>query len=228
MVTGSIGNHHAFDLGPMGIRINGIAPGTTRTAALESVLNDEIEKTMLMHTPIHRLGEPQDMANAARGVHGQTLYIDPRADMVIVRFASTPTAANAANDPTSLPAYQAVADYLMTHDRTPGLVGHKWIIEDIAGRGVIDNSPASLRFLANGRLAGNASCNRLIGSYTRKDHKLSIEPTGTTMMACPKALMNQERRLLKMLPDITRYRIDDTGTLVLETADGTSITAHRR
>ncbi len=55
----------AFDLGPKGIRINGIAPGATRTAALESVLNDEIEKTMLLHTPIHRLGEPQDMANAA-------------------------------------------------------------------------------------------------------------------------------------------------------------------
>ncbi|MGV8923493.1 MAG: 7-alpha-hydroxysteroid dehydrogenase [Thermomonas sp.] len=55
----------AFDLGPMGIRINGIAPGATRTAALESVLNDEIEKTMLRQTPIHRLGEPQDMANAA-------------------------------------------------------------------------------------------------------------------------------------------------------------------
>lgn len=55
----------AFDLGPRGIRINGIAPGATRTAALESVLNDEIEKAMLLHTPIHRLGEPQDMANAA-------------------------------------------------------------------------------------------------------------------------------------------------------------------
>ena len=55
----------AFDLGPMGIRINGIAPGATRTAALESVLNDDILKTMLMHTPIKRLGEAQDMANAA-------------------------------------------------------------------------------------------------------------------------------------------------------------------
>lgn len=55
----------AFDLGPMGIRINGIAPGATRTAALESVLNDDIEKAMLLRTPIHRLGEPQDMANAA-------------------------------------------------------------------------------------------------------------------------------------------------------------------
>lgn len=55
----------AFDLGDKGIRVNGIAPGATRTAALESVLSSEIEARMLSHTPIHRLGEPQDMANAA-------------------------------------------------------------------------------------------------------------------------------------------------------------------
>ncbi len=52
-------------------------------------------------------------AFAARGVHGQTIYIDPTADMVIVRFASHPQAKNAYIDPTSLPAYQAVAEYLM-------------------------------------------------------------------------------------------------------------------
>lgn len=55
----------AFDLGPRGIRVNGIAPGATRTEALQSVLNDDILHTMLLHTPIRRLGEPQDMANAA-------------------------------------------------------------------------------------------------------------------------------------------------------------------
>jgi CubicO group peptidase (beta-lactamase class C family) len=52
-------------------------------------------------------------AFAARGVHGQTVYVDPAAEMVLVRFASHPTASNTANDPTSLPAYEAVADYLM-------------------------------------------------------------------------------------------------------------------
>ena len=52
-------------------------------------------------------------AFAARGVHGQTIYIDPAAEMVLVRFASHPVAANAANDPWSLPAYEAVARYLI-------------------------------------------------------------------------------------------------------------------
>lgn len=52
-------------------------------------------------------------AYMARGIHGQAIYIDPKAEMVIVRFSSNPVASNAHNDPWSLPAYQAIADYLM-------------------------------------------------------------------------------------------------------------------
>jgi hypothetical protein len=37
--------------------------------------------------------------------------------MSIVRFASFPIATNAHLDPTSLPAYQALADYLKAHPR---------------------------------------------------------------------------------------------------------------
>jgi len=53
-------------------------------------------------------------AFAARGVHGQTIYVDPTADMVIVRVASYPSAKNAKIDPTSLPAFQAVAEYFLS------------------------------------------------------------------------------------------------------------------
>ncbi len=52
-------------------------------------------------------------AFAARGVHGQTIYIDPTADMVLVRFASHPQAKNGYIDPTSLPAYAALAQFLL-------------------------------------------------------------------------------------------------------------------
>lgn len=93
---------------------------------------------------------------------------------------------------------------------------------------MIDNSPASLQFLANGRLAGNASCNRLIGSYTQTGDNLTVKPAGTTMMMCPEALMGQERRLLQILSDITNYMIDENGTLVLKTKDDKSITARRQ
>jgi CubicO group peptidase (beta-lactamase class C family) len=52
-------------------------------------------------------------AYSARGIHGQAIYIDPKAEMVIARVASFPIAANAEIDPTSLPAYDALAKYLM-------------------------------------------------------------------------------------------------------------------
>ena len=44
----------------------------------------------------------------ARGVHGQNIYIDPKAEMVIARYASHPIAANIGNDPHTLPAYHAM------------------------------------------------------------------------------------------------------------------------
>lgn len=57
-----------------------------------------------------------DKAFCARGVHGQVIFINPVAEMVIVRLASHPQASNGVNDPFSLPAYQAVADYLKSKD----------------------------------------------------------------------------------------------------------------
>lgn len=49
----------------------------------------------------------------ARGVHGQAIYVDPKAEMVIARFASSPLSSNKYIDPHSIPLYEAVAEYLM-------------------------------------------------------------------------------------------------------------------
>lgn len=73
----------AHDFGPE-VRINAVGPGATRTAALESVLTPEIEKTMLAHTPIKRLGTADDIAGAmlyfaapiSEWVSGQTIFVN--------------------------------------------------------------------------------------------------------------------------------------------------------
>lgn len=103
----------------------------------------------------------------------------------------------------------------------------EWRIEDIGGQGVIDNSPATLVFGTEGRLSGNASCNRLITSYTVKGEKITINPAGLTRMACPPALMDQESKLVDLLGAVISYSIDDTGALVLRTASGKQIVARR-
>ncbi|MDF2798965.1 MAG: 6-aminohexanoate hydrolase, partial [Devosia sp.] len=56
-------------------------------------------------------------AYMARGVHGQSIYVDPEARMVIARFSSHPQTSNAANDPTSLPAFEALGNYFA--DKAP-------------------------------------------------------------------------------------------------------------
>jgi 7-alpha-hydroxysteroid dehydrogenase len=73
----------AFDYGPQ-IRVNAVAPGAVRTEALASVLTPEIEQTMLAHTPLARLGEPEDIAGAvlyfaapiSSWVSGQVLFVN--------------------------------------------------------------------------------------------------------------------------------------------------------
>jgi CubicO group peptidase (beta-lactamase class C family) len=52
-------------------------------------------------------------AYMARGIHGQSIYVDPKAEMVIARYASHHAAGNVANDPVTLPAFMAVAKALL-------------------------------------------------------------------------------------------------------------------
>lgn len=74
----------AHDYGPMGIRINAVGPGATKTQALQKVLTPEIEARMLKNTPIKRLGIPQDIAGAvlyfaapiSEWVSGQILFVN--------------------------------------------------------------------------------------------------------------------------------------------------------
>jgi len=74
----------AFDYGPLGIRVNCVGPGATKTAALASVLTPEIEEKMLAGTPIKRLGEVEDISGAvlyfaapvSEWVSGQVLFVN--------------------------------------------------------------------------------------------------------------------------------------------------------
>ncbi|WP_277971419.1 META domain-containing protein [Sphingomonas echinoides] len=63
--------------------------------------------------------------------------------------------------------------------------------------------------------------------YTVEGSKLTISPAGTTMMACPPALMDQERKLVDLLGKVSSYSIDHTGALVLTTTSGDQLVARR-
>ena len=81
----------AYDFGPYGVRINNVGPGATRTAALQKILTPELQEKMLRHTPIHRLGEVSDIAQAvlffaspaSAWISGQTLFVNGGGDQTL-------------------------------------------------------------------------------------------------------------------------------------------------
>lgn len=100
----------------------------------------------------------------------------------------------------------------------PALIG-AWTIEFIGDRPVIDDSPAFLRFDAEGQVSGSASCNRMSGAYIQEGPALVFRPMAVTRMMCPEALMEQEQRMLLALDEVGRWRIEE-GMLILEDSDG--------
>jgi NAD(P)-dependent dehydrogenase (short-subunit alcohol dehydrogenase family) len=56
----------AVELGPLGIRVNAVAPGLTRTDMTAALCADEAAVAgVVADTPLGRLGEPEDMARVA-------------------------------------------------------------------------------------------------------------------------------------------------------------------
>jgi dehydrogenase/reductase SDR family protein 4 len=81
MVTQS----YALELGPKGVRVNAIAPGLIQTTLSEHYWKEDAkQKEIIDRQPIHRIGQPRDVAELAlllasdRGsyITGQTLAVD--------------------------------------------------------------------------------------------------------------------------------------------------------
>ena len=75
----------ALSLAPYGIRVNAIGPGSIMTDILKSVATDaQARKSILMRTPLGRIGEPDEIAaiavflasEAASYITGETIYAD--------------------------------------------------------------------------------------------------------------------------------------------------------
>lgn len=72
---------------------------------------------------------------------------------------------------------------------------------------------------SEGGMGGNATCNRFFGSYEQDGDTLTIQPGGSTMMACPPEFMTQEQAFLTALGQVVRYEITNS-TLQLFDAEG--------
>lgn len=108
--------------------------------------------------------------------------------------------------------------------------GKEWLVQDMNGdmngQGIVDRSQASLTFSKDGKLTGQAFCNRYFATYTLQP-KLSIRNIGQTKKACIPALMQQERQFTTILSKVNHAKVTADGALILSTTDGDSITARQ-
>lgn len=105
--------------------------------------------------------------------------------------------------------------------------GVEWVVEDLAGAGIIDSSRMTVEFFDESRLAGRASCNRYGGQYELTAEGMTFDYMFSTKMACAPALMNQEDRFLKLMSNVKRAEIGPNGKLVLTTSSNEEITAYK-
>ena len=97
----------------------------------------------------------------------------------------------------------------------------KWLVEDIAGRGVIDNAQTTIQIDKDGKVFGSTGVNRYMSRATIDDQRIKFEPgPATTRAAGPPALMDQESSFLAALHKVSKYRVDNNGLLFLLNAQG--------
>ena len=80
---------------------------------------------------------------------------------------------------------------------SPELSGLRWHIVSIAGQAV--SGDTYFLDFDQGRLTGQAGCNRFSGTYSERRPTLSFGPIAATRMACPGPAMQYEQRVLRIL-----------------------------
>ena len=58
------------------------------------------------------------------------------------------------------------------------LFGNQWLVEDIGGRGVVDNAQTTVEFAADGTLSGSTGVNRFTGKATLEGDCIEFWSTG--------------------------------------------------
>ncbi len=107
------------------------------------------------------------------------------------------------------------------------LRGAAWTVASIAGAPPVATSRVTLDFGAEGRFAGNASCNNMRGTYAATADGLTFGPVATTRKACAPPVLTQEATVVALLGAVKSAQITAEGTLVLYAGDGRTMTAKR-
>ena len=111
----------------------------------------------------------------------------------------------------SAPAWDAIDAAETGGDALPGTA---WVLEDLAGAGVVDRVQATLEFPVRGRAGGNGSCNHFSADVTLDGERIGFGAIAATRRSCPEAVMNQESAYFAALEKAERFETDGANLYV--------------
>lgn len=94
------------------------------------------------------------------------------------------------------------------------LVGTRWLLEDLGGKGVLDRVQTTVQFQDENRIAGSGGCNNYFGTFQVENNEFSVGPIGATRKMCPPAVMDQEDRFFRALEKAQRITLEGPYLLI--------------
>lgn len=115
---------------------------------------------------------------------------------------------------------QGTKDVIPVAATAPVTPAGRWQAQTIQGTPVNGDKPVILDLGQDGRVSGNGGCNTIGSRATIRKSAITFHRPVGTLMACPPAIMEQERKFLDALTRTRRWRIDAAGKLLLSGAYG--------
>ncbi len=122
------------------------------------------------------------------------------------------------DDPMCCPTVDVTQKYALWESQLVNLaierlLNRQWVLKSLGPAGseepLLPETAIVLEFTGDGRLHGSGGCNRYFAAYvTRSGNGLTIKNIGSTRMACPKAIMDQEMRYFEALQSVSAFSVE--------------------
>ena len=161
---------------------------------------------------LNQKGSPNHVASQLLGDRVKIKSLSVRSGEIAVEMIT-----HGPNDPMCCPALEVTQNYLLQNDKlvvaqAPKLTDRKWTLQSFGTTGSekwpLPETEISIEFSADGRLHGSGGCNRYFSSYeTGPGGSLTIKQIGSTRMACPQEIMDQEMKYFRSLQSVSTFKV---------------------
>jgi uncharacterized membrane protein/heat shock protein HslJ len=163
---------------------------------------------------LNQEGSPRHVASLLLGDRVKVRSLTVRSGEVAVDMIT-----QGPKDPLCCPTLEATQYYFLQGDRLvnaqePMLTNKKWVLQSFGTMGLeekpLPDTEISITFSLDGRLHGSGGCNRYFSAYEIKsDNSLIIKQIGSTRMACPQKIMDQEMRYFRSLQNVSTFKLEE-------------------